>query len=264
MERLVRAIGPLATNVHLLADSGTREAIVIDAAIPGLAWITGELEARRWRLRLIVSTHGHWDHAGENAALQAWSARHPGPGPGSPGPGRPAGDETGGEEAADDEGLAATHRLGVEGFGSSWLDSGGAAAIAAHLDDWCRLLEPQPLFAPFPIPPCVPAVELAEGGVIRFGSVRLEVLHTPGHTEGSVCLLAPDQGLLFTGDTLFAGGWGRVDLPGGSARAMVESLSRLAGLDDPLRVLPGHGPATTIGRERPWLELVAREGRLPL
>jgi glyoxylase-like metal-dependent hydrolase (beta-lactamase superfamily II) len=70
--------------------------------------------------------------------------------------------------------------------------------------------------------------------------------------------------VIFSGDTLFPGGWGRVDFPGGDAAAMVESLRRLATLPDALRVLPGHGPATTIGAERPWLELVAREGRLPL
>ena len=68
---------------------------------------------------------------------------------------------------------------------------------------------------------------------------------------------------MFSGDTLFPGGWGRVDLPGGSPEAMVASIGRLAGLDDGLRVLPGHGAATTIGHERPWLELVRREGRLP-
>jgi hydroxyacylglutathione hydrolase len=116
--------------------------------------------------------------------------------------------------------------------------------------------------APFPIPPSVPAIDLAEGGLVRFGSIRLRVLHTPGHTEGSVCLLAPDEGLLLSGDTLFAGGWGRVDLPGGSRDQMVDSLARLAGLEDHVRVLPGHGPSTTMGRERPWLEMVARERRL--
>ena len=98
-------------------------------------------------------------------------------------------------------------------------------------------------------------MELAEGGLIRFGELRLRVLHTPGHTEGSVCLHAEDDGILFSGDTLFAGGWGRTDLPGGDEGQMVESLVRLCGLEDPMRVLPGHGPATTIGRERPWLEL---------
>jgi hydroxyacylglutathione hydrolase len=108
----------------------------------------------------------------------------------------------------------------------------------------------------------VPAVELAESGEIRFGDIRLIVLHTPGHTEGSVCLLAPDDGVLYSGDTLFAGGWGRVDLPGGDAAQMAESIARLATLGDPLRVLPGHGPATTIGRERAWMDLVKSGGRL--
>jgi hydroxyacylglutathione hydrolase len=99
---------------------------------------------------------------------------------------------------------------------------------------------------------------------VRFGSITLSVLHTPGHTEGSVCLLARDERLLLTGDTLFAGGWGRVDLPGGSAGQMVESLARLSAMDDDLRVLPGHGSETTIARERAWLEMVARERRLLL
>jgi len=118
------------------------------------------------------------------------------------------------------------------------------------------------LWAPFEIPPSVPAVELAEGGEIRFGEIRLRVLHTPGHTEGSVCLLSADDGRLFSGDTLFAGGWGRVDLPGGSGEQMADSIARLAGLEDQVRVLPGHGPATTIGRERGWMELVRTSGRL--
>jgi glyoxylase-like metal-dependent hydrolase (beta-lactamase superfamily II) len=111
--------------------------------------------------------------------------------------------------------------------------------------------------------PSVPAVDLEEGGEIRFGSVRLQVLHTPGHTEGSVCLLDSENGRLYSGDTLFNGSFGRVDLPGGSAVAMVASLDRLRRLDETLTVLPGHGATTTIGRERPWLEWVAREGRLP-
>src|SRR5439155_5743403 len=159
-----------------------------------------------------VSTHGHWDHIGDNAAVA---------------------EETGAE-------------------------------IAVHPLDRERLENPQPLFAPFEIPPSVPAVELAEGGEIRIGEIRLRILHTPGHTEGSVCLLAPDDGFLFSGDTLFAGGWGRVDLPGGSAEAIVDSLGRLAELEPIVTVLPGHGPTTTIGRERPWLELVRSGGRLPM
>jgi len=117
-----------------------------------------------------------------------------------------------------------------------------------------------PLYAPFPIPPSVPAIDLAEGSRIRFGEIDLEVLHTPGHTEGSVCLYAADEALLFSGDTLFAAGWGRTDLPGGDPDALVESLVRLLDLEDQVGVLPGHGRETTIGAERPWLELV-RERR---
>ena len=136
------------------------------------------------------------------------------------------------------------------------------ADIAVHPLDRVRLTDPQPIWAPFEIPPSVPAVELAEGGEIRFGEIRLRVLHTPGHTEGSVCLLAADDGLLFSGDTLFAGGWGRIDLPGGSAEAMAASIARLTELEDPLIVLPGHGATTTIGRERAWMDLVRSGGRL--
>jgi glyoxylase-like metal-dependent hydrolase (beta-lactamase superfamily II) len=90
------------------------------------------------------------------------------------------------------------------------------------------------------------------------------VLHTPGHTGGSVCLLATDDGLLFSGDTLFAGGWGRTDLPGGSADELAASIARLSELEDRVRVLPGHGPSTTIARERAWMDLIRREGRLPM
>jgi glyoxylase-like metal-dependent hydrolase (beta-lactamase superfamily II) len=117
--------------------------------------------------------------------------------------------------------------------------------------------------APFPIPPSVPAVDLAEGSRIKFGEIDLEVLHTPGHTEGSVCLLATGERLLFSGDTLFAGSWGRTDLPGGSDDQMVGSLARLSALPTDLRVLPGHGRQTTIEAERPWLDQIVRSRVLP-
>ncbi len=227
MDLLSRAVGPLGTNVYVLADSRTGEAIAIDTATPCVAWLSGLLGERGWCLKLIVSTHGHWDHIGDNAAVQAWSR----------------------EQAA--------HLAGHGG------QSVAPVPIAVHPLDRHRLTNPEPLFAPFEILPSVPAVELAEGGRIRFGEIELQVLHTPGHTEGSVCLLDSAGGLLFAGDTLFADGWGRTDLPGGSEEQIVESLGRLAGLPDAVRVLPGHGAATTIARERPLLEQVKASGRLP-
>ena len=75
MERLLRVVGPVATNVHVLADPRSREAIAIDTAIPSLAWIADELAARDWTLKLIVSTHGHWDHIGDNAAVASAHGR---------------------------------------------------------------------------------------------------------------------------------------------------------------------------------------------
>jgi hydroxyacylglutathione hydrolase len=212
VERISRDVGPLQTNVHVLGDEASREAIAIDTAIPSLDWIAAELAARSWTLKLIVSTHGHWDHTGDNAAVA----------------------------------------------------SATGAEIGVHPLDRDMLVHPSPQWAPFDIPPSVPAVELAEGGVVRFGAIRLTVLHTPGHTPGSVSLLSADDGLLFSGDTLFAGGWGRIDLPGGSAEAIVESLARLAGLEPIIGVLPGHGAATTIRRELPWLEMVRDQRRLPV
>jgi glyoxylase-like metal-dependent hydrolase (beta-lactamase superfamily II) len=76
--------------------------------------------------------------------------------------------------------------------------------------------------------------------------------------------LADSERLLFTGDTLFAGSWGRTDLPGGSEDEMVDSLGRLASLGGDLKVLPGHGPQTTLAVEKPWLDQVTRTRRLPL
>ena len=89
---------------------------------------------------------------------------------------------------------------------------------------------------------------LKDGDVLRFGDVILKVMHTPGHSPGSICLLG--EKLVFTGDTLFLGGIGRTDFAVGSDRDMEESLKKLLRLPDNLVVYPGHGPMSTIREER--------------
>jgi hydroxyacylglutathione hydrolase len=102
------------------------------------------------------------------------------------------------------------------------------------------------LFYPLPPPP---ERLLRDGDSLDVGGLHFEVLHTPGHTPGGICLLG--EGVVFSGDTLFNYGIGRTDLPGGSYHRLVESIrSRLLALPDNTVVYPGHGPETTIGAER--------------
>src|SRR5512142_426736 len=92
---------------------------------------------------------------------------------------------------------------------------------------------------------------LADGDSIQAGSISATVLHTPGHTEGSVCLYFPAEQKLIAGDTLFMGSIGRTDLPGGSFEKIMRSLhDRVLALPDDVEVTPGHGPITYIGVER--------------
>ena len=92
---------------------------------------------------------------------------------------------------------------------------------------------------------------IADGESLQTGNLTANVLHTPGHTEGSVCLYFPAEKLLIAGDTLFARSIGRTDLPGGSFEKIMRSLhDRVLTLPDDTVVIPGHGPRTTIGEER--------------
>jgi len=94
-------------------------------------------------------------------------------------------------------------------------------------------------------------IPLSEQEPLRFGRSTLHVLETPGHSPGGVCLYAPHDNFLITGDTLFAGSIGRTDLPGGDFDLLMNSIqTKLFPLDASLRVLPGHGPETTLGYER--------------
>lgn len=92
---------------------------------------------------------------------------------------------------------------------------------------------------------------LDEGTTIKAGSLSASVLHTPGHTEGSTCLYFESEKKLIAGDTLFAGSIGRTDLPGGNFEKIIRSLhERVMTLPEEVTVIPGHGPATTIGEEK--------------
>jgi glyoxylase-like metal-dependent hydrolase (beta-lactamase superfamily II) len=92
---------------------------------------------------------------------------------------------------------------------------------------------------------------VADGRVLKIGAIPANVIHTPGHTEGSICLYMPEQQTLVAGDTLFAGSIGRTDLPGGSFDKIIRSIhTRVLALPDETTVIPGHGPKTTIGQER--------------
>jgi hydroxyacylglutathione hydrolase len=123
-----------------------------------------------------------------------------------------------------------------------------------------KMMEAQAAWVGVPTPEVTaPDASLTDGLMVGLDRYPARVLHTPGHTQGSVCLHFEPLRMVIAGDTLFAGSIGRTDLPGGNPRQIIESIeSRLMALPDATRVLPGHGPATTIGTERnsnPFLNL---------
>ena len=171
--------------------------------------------------------------------------------------------------AAKEEGLRVIEILNTHGhpdhiYGNAAVKEATRARLAIHRLDAYRL---DPRERPSVSPesraligdllddvPHASADDLIDEGPLRYvADIAIEALHTPGHTEGSTCFYVPAENVLFSGDVLFRGNVGRVDLPGGDARAMEMSLARVAALPPATVVYPGHGPQTSIGAELRWL-----------
>lgn len=155
-------------------------------------------------------------------------------------------------------GIILTHGHIDHTGGAGWLASETGAPTFVHPDDDFLTLHPtEQLKALFGIAPpgefALPErmEPLYHTQIIELADLSLEVRQTPGHTPGHCCFYWEEEGVFFSGDQLFAGSIGRTDLPGGSHQALLDSMkSQVLTLQDDVRVLPGHGPETTIGRER--------------
>ncbi|MDL2228630.1 MBL fold metallo-hydrolase [Treponema sp. OttesenSCG-928-L16] len=207
-------VGAIATNCWIIPlgeDGGPGNCVIID---PGAdpAVIIARLQRRGLIPRYILLTHGHFDHiAALPGLVKFWEQEKP---------------------------KTAVHSLDADHLGDRAYETHirdfGAAGSTAYVEElWEDMPEADIL--------------LSEGD--RIGPFT--VLHLPGHSPGSIAFFNEQEGLLFSGDTLFRGGMGRTDLPGGDGRALGKSLERLLAMDGNIRVFPGHGPETSIGTEGP-------------
>jgi glyoxylase-like metal-dependent hydrolase (beta-lactamase superfamily II) len=180
-------VGPIETNCYII-ENRSGEAIIIDpGGEPQL--IRDFLNEKKLTPRLIINTHGHFDHIKGNRELK--------------------------------------------------LSSG--AALLLHENDALFLAqESSPPADRF----------LKENDKIELGEISLRVIHTPGHTPGGISLYSEKDKILFSGDTLFQGTYGRTDLPYSSQADMMRSLEKLFALPTETKVYPGHGSPTTIGFEK--------------
>ncbi len=170
-----------------------------------------------------------------------------------------------GDDIEDVLGLIRKHNLQVKQIvithahidhvgGAMKLRAATGAAILLNQNDYAllKILDAQAAWIGVADPGKVEIDQsVGQADSVRAGSLTANVMHTPGHTEGSVCLYFPAEKTLIAGDTLFAGSIGRTDLPGGSFDKIINSLrEKVLALPDETIVIPGHGPLTTIGEER--------------
>jgi hydroxyacylglutathione hydrolase len=204
--------GSWATNCYILATGPGEPCLIVDPGQDSIPWLTEQIREQRLAPAAVLLTHGHIDHV--------WSVA-----PVSHDFGIPAyihGDDR--------------YRL-ADPAGSSF--AAAREQLLAMTKNSLELTEPEDVRT------------LTDREVIDLAGLQLRVHHAPGHTEGSVAFTTADDTMMWSGDLLFAGSIGRTDLPGGDPAAMTRSLQRVVlGAPDDMRVLPGHGPATTIADER--------------
>ncbi len=205
-----------ATNCYVLAPAPGQECLVVDPGLGVLDQLGETLATHRLRPAAVLLTHGHIDHVASVTPVCA-----------------------GGGVAAHLHG-ADRYRL-ADPFAT--LDPALRHMLAEQFEPVRSWTEPSDV------------VELTDGATLQLAGLSVRVVHAPGHTEGSVLFCLPGEGgeppTCLTGDVLFAGAIGRTDLPGGDAQAMRHSLAtRVLPMPDETRVLPGHGPSTTMARER--------------
>jgi hydroxyacylglutathione hydrolase len=135
-----------------------------------------------------------------------------------------------------------------------WKDHYGTS-IAIHSLDVSNLHKPGTdlLPCPFSIPPLREDILLEEGSIVEVGDLVFQVIHTPGHTPGSICFYEKEKGILFSGDTLFKKSIGNLSFPTSQPHLMQESLNKFLSLPPQVRVYPGHGQSTTIQEEATWI-----------
>ncbi len=159
-----------------------------------------------------------------------------------------------GEEKLQLKQIVITHAHIDHVGGAMKLKAATGAPILMNQSDYAllKMLDMQAAWVGMKPPGSVQVDEgIGDGSVLQIGGIRSNVIHTPGHTEGSICLYFPEEKRLIAGDTLFAGSIGRTDLPGGSFEKIMSSLAtRVLALPDDTLVIPGHGPQTTVGDER--------------
>jgi glyoxylase-like metal-dependent hydrolase (beta-lactamase superfamily II) len=138
--------------------------------------------------------------------------------------------------------------------GAMKLKAATGAPILMNQNDYAllKMLDMQATWVGMKSPGAVQIDEsVNQGRVLKIGEISSQIIDTPGHTEGSICVYLPTEKKLIAGDTLFAGSIGRTDLPGGSMEKIMRSLhNQVLALPDETEVTPGHGPNTTIGEER--------------